>query len=615
MIGVTNTHNNKTNLNFKERIDESLNPELSQKKIESANFLKIEKVITNFEKIRKKRQNKIEMNDSAQECAKVDSTDSEISFSDLEGQNNIIPEELMFEALQKDCDEIKNEDSSHEKSEEDNEYVYQNEEGDIEVISMIGGESQEYSYMDLEGGKQHYTMKNIVPKKEEKRKINPINKREWSDHLKIEDIKKGKFSREEIKAIVKAIIRYAYRHKFSYEQLIKLILEKKKRNNNPIWTEISISLPKRSVQSINHMCHRLFSPFNNKGVWNREDEEKLIKLYEILGSRWKKIGELLERSSENVKDKWKNMHLKGKIKHKLLNLNETLELLSYANKYFFEEFNNNIFKYNFKFSKKFKFKELDGDRYLDKGEKCLLLDKRIQHFSQKDFIFQILKLLINVKHLKILYLKNAFSDEKIFGLVKMIKDEAITEKDVEETKYRLFEILKNLGIYLPKEVFDKFQLVLKFFNCEENINSLTEFDLKDIKDVLESYEVKFTENLTYSEKIRIIVRDVLDNFNKSILSTQFMEFDYKEEYINNIQDHTNEMIIENISNSAPKDIICESKILNSYINYDVNKSNMLKKKKMRPLKMNLKDLYDIYFNSKNRLTNLNNNLNNIKNLI
>jgi hypothetical protein len=53
-------------------------------------------------------------------------------------------------------------------------------------------------------------------------------------------------------------------------------------------------------------------------------------LYDEFGSKWEKIGKILERTSTNVKDKWKEIGGKNwDLRKKDFNLKSTLKMLKY----------------------------------------------------------------------------------------------------------------------------------------------------------------------------------------------------------------------------------------------------------------------------------------------
>jgi len=74
-----------------------------------------------------------------------------------------------------------------------------------------------------------------------------------------------------------------------------------------IWTEIAECLPNRSILSIYNAAKRKFNPKNYRGKWSKMETDKLIELVSSEGHKWKKIGEILDRTPTNIKDKWKEI--------------------------------------------------------------------------------------------------------------------------------------------------------------------------------------------------------------------------------------------------------------------------------------------------------------------
>ena len=70
------------------------------------------------------------------------------------------------------------------------------------------------------------------------------------------------------------------------------------------WTRISECLPTWSVESIYKFCRRKFNIHNYQGTWTLADEQHLLQAVETYGHEWVKIGQLLNRTPENIWDKW-----------------------------------------------------------------------------------------------------------------------------------------------------------------------------------------------------------------------------------------------------------------------------------------------------------------------
>ena len=57
------------------------------------------------------------------------------------------------------------------------------------------------------------------------------------------------------------------------------------------------------MQSVHNACKRNFNPYNYKGEWTVKEEKILIDYVQANGNKWKELGELLQRTALNVKDK------------------------------------------------------------------------------------------------------------------------------------------------------------------------------------------------------------------------------------------------------------------------------------------------------------------------
>ena len=243
------------------------------------------------------------------------------------------------------------------------------------------------------------------------------NERKWNEKNENEqkiNYKRGKFTPEEQKIITKSLCEYAYSNKLSSSELLELITEKQKKNKNKIWPVISKCLPNRSVQSIHNFCHRKFNPFNYKGEWTLLKEKALINLVKEHGKKWELIGQKLERTALNCKDKYKSLgkeNNKERIQEN--NLNIILKFLKAIEIEINDENNNNnnlneneneikLFKYEYKFSK-----NLDKNfnvlfKYFDDKNK-FYIDSSIKEEKSKIIIKNILKEIINFEILEEIY--------------------------------------------------------------------------------------------------------------------------------------------------------------------------------------------------------------------
>jgi Myb-like DNA-binding domain len=133
---------------------------------------------------------------------------------------------------------------------------------------------------------------------------NPLRK--WKDS-KDKNLVQGKWTDKEIKHLKKLLCKYAARKNLSTEQLGELCSDTTPSQFRHIWTKLAKFFPNRSVQSVHNCCKRNFNPFNYKGDWTVQEEKTLIEYVEANGNKWKELGDLLQRTALNVKDKWKQM--------------------------------------------------------------------------------------------------------------------------------------------------------------------------------------------------------------------------------------------------------------------------------------------------------------------
>ena len=152
--------------------------------------------------------------------------------------------------------------------------------------------------------------------------------RQWSD-AKDKALTKGKWSAEEISHLKRLLCKYAARKKLTPEQLASLCSDSTPVEFKNVWTKLARFFPNRSVQSLHNCCKRNFNPFNYKGEWTLKEERILIEYVAANGNKWKELGELLQRTALNIKDKWKQM---GGAHNKLRktgawNVEETVELV------------------------------------------------------------------------------------------------------------------------------------------------------------------------------------------------------------------------------------------------------------------------------------------------
>ncbi|KAG9289822.1 hypothetical protein G9A89_015402 [Geosiphon pyriformis] len=116
---------------------------------------------------------------------------------------------------------------------------------------------------------------------------------------------KGKFSKKEDEALIKALETYKEMNQLNEEDIHRLIFEKngKKGAKKNFWKDIASVLENRPLKTITNHVQRMKHPFKGAGKWTSEDDARLIRLKTEYGTNWKKIGELMERTGTSCRDR------------------------------------------------------------------------------------------------------------------------------------------------------------------------------------------------------------------------------------------------------------------------------------------------------------------------
>ncbi|KAF9966635.1 RNA polymerase I enhancer binding protein [Mortierella alpina] len=125
----------------------------------------------------------------------------------------------------------------------------------------------------------------------------------------------GTFSSQEDQLIRQTIRDYVARHNMA-EDSIKRWFENgngrgrfEKNDLKALWVEIAVRLQTRPLLNIYLHVRRMFHPQNNIGQWTKQDDEKLVALYQKHKGQWTVIGQELGRMADSCRDRYRN-HLK-----------------------------------------------------------------------------------------------------------------------------------------------------------------------------------------------------------------------------------------------------------------------------------------------------------------
>lgn len=83
-----------------------------------------------------------------------------------------------------------------------------------------------------------------------------------------------------------------------------------------MWLGMYELLPYRKKQSIQRFCRRRFHNFEARGAWTAEDDELLGKAVEEKGKSWVAVGQIMGRSQEDVRDRYRNYHVNAEHRNK-----------------------------------------------------------------------------------------------------------------------------------------------------------------------------------------------------------------------------------------------------------------------------------------------------------
>ena len=181
------------------------------------------------------------------------------------------------------------------------------------------------------------------------------------------------------------------------------------------------------------------------------DTEKLFKYYRELGPRWKIIGEMLQRFPSNVRDKYKNLkNLKMEKPNVRIdspwNLSQILKLIKYVNSFIYDVLDKQekqIMLFPYKFSKRFKKGEYEGDRFIDIGEEIFLIDFRLKNFAQRSVINSFIEDIIQHKNLIDLFNKEISINDIDFEYISKKFDNHFTTEECSKKFEEIIRFIKE----------------------------------------------------------------------------------------------------------------------------------------------------------------------------
>ena len=310
------------------------------------------------------------------------------------------------------------------------------------------------------------------PKKEIKEKkssntdleLNENVERKWADHKSKENVFKGAFSKEEKEIIKKSLCDFMLKNNKTKEDIVNLIVEKQvKTKNSSFWCQIAEKLPNRSVEAIHKFCHRLLHPDNLKGAWTNDEVGRLL-FYKNEGKQWKEIGEILGRTNENCRDKYREIggdNYKERVKK--FDLITTLKLFKYVN----ELVDYKIIKKNYLFKK-----EEIADLF-EQTDELVIIDSSLKEEQNETIILNFLKLILDFEQVEKL-LSNG--EEILFTAIS----EKIKIKSRDDLRNYWTKITTDLGLTRKSKISQDLKMIKKIHKAEF-IESIEDVDFKTIK--------------------------------------------------------------------------------------------------------------------------------------
>ncbi|XDT40982.1 Myb-like domain profile [Nakaseomyces glabratus] len=113
------------------------------------------------------------------------------------------------------------------------------------------------------------------------------------------------FSKEEDEALEKFVNEYQIIEGVTRRQVCERIWNSDRPRDN-FWHSIYQVLPYRTSASIYKHMRRKYHIFEQRGKWNKEEDEILEKLCKDKEGQWVEIGKVLGRMPEDCRDRWRN---------------------------------------------------------------------------------------------------------------------------------------------------------------------------------------------------------------------------------------------------------------------------------------------------------------------
>ncbi|TIA88303.1 hypothetical protein E3P99_02668 [Wallemia hederae] len=151
---------------------------------------------------------------------------------------------------------------------------------------------------------RNHEVEPVLPEHRFTRWLGPIQIKELND--KYVKIQQGTFDEEERRIVWDWVCKYKERNGMDDEQLRERIFAPpKEKNRDTFWNDLTEHVPHRVLQSVYTHVRSRWHPHANKGIWTKDEEDRLQSAYHELGSRWCKIAEIVERPANECSDHYR----------------------------------------------------------------------------------------------------------------------------------------------------------------------------------------------------------------------------------------------------------------------------------------------------------------------
>ncbi|KAL7619724.1 hypothetical protein AAE478_010266 [Parahypoxylon ruwenzoriense] len=153
------------------------------------------------------------------------------------------------------------------------------------ISSMLKGDAEDHAESEASPSKQQ-----IAPRKTQQHELIT-----------------GQFSEFELRNITQAVERWRDDHNLTQHEINDLIQgDPREVKSGEFWARIAATCPNRRRQKVINQCRRKFHNFVARGTWTQEQQDELKQMWELHGNKYAKIGKLINRHPEDVRDRIRN---------------------------------------------------------------------------------------------------------------------------------------------------------------------------------------------------------------------------------------------------------------------------------------------------------------------